>query len=109
VKRQDTGIRTRPEQRLTTSASQALLEIGQLLEQFGTSSQGRVRRLLQFLNARGFKLQFDLLEQELRDCLVQLSAILSVSQFTSQVRLITALSSDSRIVLEYVCIEHCQV
>jgi hypothetical protein len=71
---------------LTASAPpQALLEMKQLLQQFGQSSQGRLQRMLQFLNAQGYKQQFDVVEQELRDCLVQLSAVLNITQFTSQV------------------------
>jgi hypothetical protein len=60
----------------------------QLLEllQFEPSAEGRVRRMLQFLSTHGFKQQFELLEQDLRDCLVQLSTILSLFQLTSEVR-----------------------
>ena len=58
----------------------------QLLQQISKSSEGRVtKRLLHFLNAQGFRQEFEQLEQELRDCLVQLSTILNVVQFTSQV------------------------
>jgi hypothetical protein len=57
----------------------------QLLLQFRRSSEGRVQRLLQFLSAQGYKQQWELVEQELRDCLMQLSGILNIAQFASQV------------------------
>jgi hypothetical protein len=63
---------------------QVLLEVRQLLEHFERSSEGRLKRMLLILNAYGYQQQFQLLEQELRDCLVQLSAILNISLFTSQ-------------------------
>jgi hypothetical protein len=66
---------------------QALLSLKHLLQQFGgVSSEGVANKALQFLHARGFKQQFDLVEQEMRDCLVQLSAVLGFIQFTAQVR-----------------------
>jgi hypothetical protein len=61
----------------------------ELLQQLDKASTGIANRVLLFLNAQGYKEQFDLLEQELRDCLVQLSAILNMSQFTSQVGCLT--------------------
>jgi hypothetical protein len=70
---------------LTSALPQVLLEMKHLLLQFQATSQGRVQRILQFLNAQGFKLQFDLAEQELRDCLLQLSTILDMAQFAAQV------------------------
>jgi hypothetical protein len=75
------------EQRLTTRApSQAMLELKELLLQFQKSQGGGVmKRMVHFLNAQGFRQQFEEQEQELRDCLVQLSAILNTAQFTSQV------------------------
>jgi hypothetical protein len=75
------------EQQLMTSApSQALLELKQLLLRFQKSQGGGVmKRMLHFLSAQGFRQQFEEQEQELRDCLVQLSAILNTAQFTSQV------------------------
>jgi hypothetical protein len=75
------------EQVLTTSAPlQALLELKQLLQQFHESQgKGVMKRVVHFFNAQGFRQQFDEQEQELRDCLVQLSAILNTAQFTSQV------------------------
>jgi hypothetical protein len=58
----------------------------QLLQQFEKSSEGGVmQRMLHFLSAQGFRQQFEEQEQELRDCLVQLSAVLNVVQVTSQV------------------------
>jgi hypothetical protein len=78
---------------LTTSVPlQALLEMKQLLtQQCAKSSEGGVmKRMLQFLSAQGFRQQFELQEQELRDCLVQLSTILSMAQITSQVGAATA-------------------
>jgi glucokinase len=58
----------------------------QLLQQFEKSSEGGVlQRMLHFFNAQGFRQQFEEQEQELRDCLVQLSAVLNVMQVTSQV------------------------
>jgi hypothetical protein len=66
--------------------AQVLLEMKQLLLQFGKSSEGGVmQRMLHFLSAQGFRQQFEEQEQELRDCLVQLSAVLNVMQVTSQV------------------------
>jgi hypothetical protein len=65
--------------------AQALLEAKQLLQELDRKPANRTKRLMQFLNAQDFKLHFDLIEQELRDCLVQLSAILNISQFTSRV------------------------
>jgi hypothetical protein len=70
---------------LVHAPPQALLEMKQLLLQFQKTPHQRVQRMLNFLNAQGYKQQFNLLEQELRDCLVQLSTILNVTQFTSQV------------------------
>jgi hypothetical protein len=75
------------EQQLRTGApSQALLELKELLLQFQKSQGGGVmQRMLHFLSAQGFRQQFEEQEQELRDCLVQLSAILNTAQFTSLV------------------------
>jgi hypothetical protein len=64
---------------------QVLLEWQQLLLQFGNSAEGRRKRVVQLLNAQGFKEQFNSLETELRVCLEQLSTILNISQFASQV------------------------
>jgi hypothetical protein len=75
------------EQQLTTRVPlQALLELKELLLRF-QKSQGRgvMNRMLHFLNAQGFRQQFEEQEQELRDCLVQLSTILSMTHITSQV------------------------
>jgi hypothetical protein len=87
------------EQRLTTRAPpQALLELKELLLQFQKSQGGGVmKRMVHFLNAQGFKQQFEEQEQELRDCLVQLSAILNTAQFTSQVRAAAAVASPQRL------------
>jgi hypothetical protein len=87
------------EQQLTTSApSQALLELKQLLQQFQKSKGGGVmKRMVHFLNAQGFRQQFEEQEQELRDCLVQLSAILNMAQFTSQVRAAAGLAPPHRL------------
>jgi hypothetical protein len=41
--------------------------------------------MVHFLKAQGFRQEFEEQEQELRDCLVQLSAILNMAHFTSQV------------------------
>jgi hypothetical protein len=66
--------------------SQVLLEMKQLLLQFAESSEGGVmKRMLHFLKAQGFRQHFEEQEQELRHCLVQLSAVLNVVQVTSQV------------------------
>jgi hypothetical protein len=65
--------------------SQVLLEAKQLLQELNKKPAGRTQRLMLFLNAQGFKMHFDLIEQELRDCLVQLTTILNISQFTSKV------------------------
>jgi hypothetical protein len=75
------------EKQLTARASsQALLELKELLLQFQKSQGwGVIRRMLHFLNAQGFRQQFEEQEQELRDCLVQLSTFLSMTHFTSQV------------------------
>jgi signal recognition particle GTPase len=84
---------------LTTCAlSQALLELKELLRQFQKSQGGGVmKRMLHFLSAQGFRQQFEEQEQELRDCLVQLSAILNTAQFTSQVRAAAAVASPQRL------------
>jgi hypothetical protein len=67
-------------------ATQALVDITMLLEQLAKDLWGtEVQSMLHFLSAQGYKQQLDLLEQELRNCLFQLSNILSTSQFTSQV------------------------
>jgi hypothetical protein len=80
---------------LTTGALQVLQEIQQLLLQFAKSSEGGVmKRMLHFLNAQGFRQQFEEQEQELRDCLLQLSAVLNAVQVTSQVR--SAAAADAR-------------
>jgi hypothetical protein len=42
--------------------------------------------MLRFLNASGYKQQFDVVEQELRDSLMLLSGNLNIAQFSSQVR-----------------------
>jgi hypothetical protein len=69
---------------LTISApSQALLQMKQLLLQLGPATEGVLKSALQFLQARGFKQQFELAERELRDSLQQLSAVL---QFSGKVR-----------------------
>jgi hypothetical protein len=70
---------------LTRSALQVLLEMQQLMQRLDRSSQGRTQRLLLLLKAQGYKELFGVAEQELRDCLEQLSAILNIAQFTSQV------------------------
>jgi hypothetical protein len=58
----------------------------QLLLQFQNSQgEGVMKRMLHFLNAQGYQRHFEEQEQELRDCLVQLSTILNMAQFTSQV------------------------
>jgi hypothetical protein len=58
----------------------------QLLLQFAESSEGgMIKHMLRFLKAQGFRQHFEEQEQELRDCLVQLSAVLNVVQVTSQV------------------------
>jgi hypothetical protein len=44
-----------------------------------------MKRMVHFLKAQGFRQEFEEQEQELRDCLVQLSAILNMAHFTSQV------------------------
>jgi hypothetical protein len=63
-----------------------LLEMKQLLLQFAKSSEGGVMECaLHFLKAQGFRQHFEEQEQDLRDCLVQLSAVLNVVQVTSQV------------------------
>jgi hypothetical protein len=67
-------------------APQVLLEMKQLLLQFQRRSEGpAIRQMLQFLKTRGYQQQFEMLEQELRDCLMQLSGILNIAYFTSQV------------------------
>jgi hypothetical protein len=56
-----------------------------LLLRFQKSQGGGVmERMVHFLKAQGFRQEFEEQEQELRDCLVQLSAIL-MAHFTSQV------------------------
>jgi hypothetical protein len=65
--------------------AQVLLQVKQLLRQFEKSSSEAVKRALLFLKAHGYQELFEMLEQELRDCLVQLFAILNISQFTSRV------------------------
>jgi hypothetical protein len=67
-------------------SSQVLLETTQLLQRFEKCPTGAVKRALMFLKAQGYREEFRVLRQELRDCLVQLSAILSMLQFTSQVQ-----------------------
>jgi hypothetical protein len=77
---------THGEPLLTTSAPQALLEMEQLLLQFQKSQgEGVMKRMLHFLNAQGYQQHFEEQEQELRDCLLQLSTILNMAHFTSQV------------------------
>jgi hypothetical protein len=82
---------TNGEQLLITHAPQALLEMEQLLLQFQKSSAGGVmKRMLHFLNAQGYQQHFEEQEQELRDCLLQLSTILNMAHFTSQVGPVSA-------------------
>jgi hypothetical protein len=69
------------------STLQVLLEIKHLILQFekGSSPARGVKRAVMFLQAQGYQKRFEDLEQELRDCLVQLSAILNMTHFTSKV------------------------
>jgi hypothetical protein len=67
-------------------SSQVLLETRQLLQRFEKCSTGAVKRVVMFLKAQGYHEELQVLRQELRDCLVQLSAILNMAQFTSQVQ-----------------------
>jgi hypothetical protein len=65
---------------------QVLLEIEQLLLKSGVSTEaGVVKSMLYFLHAQGYRQQWELREQELRGCLVQLSAVLDNARFGSQV------------------------
>jgi hypothetical protein len=69
-----------------TGTSQVLLEMKLLLLKFADSSEGGVvKRMLHFFNAQGFRQHFEEQEQELRGCLIQLSAVLNVVQVSSQV------------------------
>jgi hypothetical protein len=60
-----------------------MLEMKQLLLQLERPAEGSSQRILQYLNSQGYKQQFESVEQQLRDSLVQLSGALSSVQFTS--------------------------
>jgi hypothetical protein len=67
-------------------ATQALLHTRVGLLHIERTPEGReVQAMLQFLGTQGLRPLFEVLEQELRVCLTQLSTILSMAQFTSQV------------------------
>jgi hypothetical protein len=72
--------------------AQVLLEVQQLLLRLDKSSEGRVKRMLLFMSARGHRSKqlFDKLGQELRACLLKLLALLGISPPTLQVRPLTA-------------------